>query len=77
MRKWVFLLAVGLASLANTGCFINVWDPNPNVRALQLLQMSEDLRQARIAAGKVMFQDTPTTLNPSTPSGIVGPGGGG
>ena len=73
MKRWILLLGLGLASLANTGCFLNTWDPDPAVRTLQLLKMSEDLRQTRQDMARVSLLDQPTALTPIRMNGVVGP----
>lgn len=73
MRKWLSLVLLGGLLAANTGCFINAYDPNPNVRMQQLLFQSEDLRQIREEWRRIWFTNQPSSMTFDRVSGAVGP----
>jgi hypothetical protein len=73
MRRWIALLAVGLLCITNTGCFMSFWSPVPAERSVQLMLMSEQLRQANFSVYRVMFMDDPSILAPQRNTGVVGP----
>ncbi len=56
------IAVVGLAS--NTGCIINQYSSDPNVRMSQLLYQSEDLRQIQNEWRRFWFNDMPSHLTP-------------
>jgi hypothetical protein len=53
---------VGLT--ANSGCLLNQYSSNPNVRMQQLLYQSEDLRQIGEEWRRFWFNDQPSHLTP-------------
>ncbi len=73
MVELILLLGLGLANLTNTGCFLNTWDPDPNVRVLLLLQMSEESGPPRAHPNRPFLPDQPTALSPIRINGVVGP----
>jgi hypothetical protein len=73
MRRWFIFLGVVLLSLGNTGCIINIWDSDPNIRMEQLLNASEGLRQIRSEWSRFWFTDQPSHLTPIRVHGGVGP----
>jgi hypothetical protein len=64
MRRWLFLTLVAGSTLANTGCFINIYSSDPNIRMRQLLNQSEDLRVVEEEWMRIWFTDQPSHLNP-------------
>ena len=73
MRRVMFWVGAALLGLANTGCFINIWSSDPNIRMDQLLNASEDLRQIRGEWSRFWFTDQPSHLTPIRVHGGVGP----
>jgi len=73
MRRWICLLFLALFSISQAGCFIAPWDPNPTVRTIQLMIMSEQLRQSLASMRGFMFMDDPSILSPQRLNGVVGP----
>jgi hypothetical protein len=74
MRRWILTAVVALISLSNTGCILNIWSSDPNIRAQQLLNVSEDLRQIRAEWNRFWMLDQPSHLTPVRIHGGVGPG---
>lgn len=70
LYRWAVLALVGLS---NTGCFINIWSPDPNIRMEQLLNASEDLRQIEYEWRRFWFTDQPSHLTPVRVHGGLGP----
>ena len=71
-RKLLFgILAV--VGLANTGCLMNQYSSDPRIRTEQLINQSEDMRQANEEWRRFWFNDHPSTLTPNRISGVIGP----
>lgn len=68
--RWAVLALIGLG---NTGCFINIWSPDPNIRMEQMLNASEDLRQIEYEWRRFWFTDQPSHLTPVRVHGGLGP----
>ncbi len=64
------LAALGFASFASSGC-INAYSANPNVRAQQLINQSEDLRQIGLEWQRIWFTDQPSHLTPERVHGGI------
>jgi len=65
MRRKLFLLAFAVVGLtANSGCLLNQYSSDPNVRMQQLLYNSEDLRQIQGESRRWWFNDQPSHLTP-------------
>jgi hypothetical protein len=62
MRRWLRYLSLAGLILSNTGCFLNIYSPDPNVRMMQLLNQSEDLRQIGLEWQRIWFTDQPSHL---------------
>ena len=75
MKRWALLLGIGILTMSNVGCYMNVWDPNPVVRMQQLIVMSENMRQTQDSGTQSMFLDTPSNLTPMQLNGVVAPPG--
>jgi hypothetical protein len=73
MRRWLCGLALMVLAGANTGCFVNAYSSDPNVRMDQLLNNSEDLRQIEYEVSRIFFFDQPSHLTPQRVHGGVGP----
>jgi hypothetical protein len=72
MRRLLFLATAWLA-LANTGCLLNIYSSDPNVRMEQLIFQSEDLRQIQNEWRRIWFTDQPSHLTYERAHGGVGP----
>ena len=71
-RKLLFgILAV--VGLVNTGCLMNQYSSDPRIRTEQLINQSEDMRQANEEWRRFWFNDHPSTLTPNRISGVIGP----
>ena len=71
-RKLLFgILAV--VGLANTGCLMNQYSSDPRIRTEQLINQSEDMRQANEEWRRFWFNDHPSALTPNRISGVIGP----
>jgi hypothetical protein len=71
MRRLLLLTAVAALAACNTGCFINAYSSDPNVRVQQLLNQSEDLRQIEYEWQRIWFTDEPSHLTPERVHGGV------
>ena len=70
-RKAVLgLIAAGGLAL-NSGCIINQYSSDPNVRMQELLYQSEDLRQIENDWRRFWFNDQPSHLTPERIHGGV------
>jgi hypothetical protein len=58
---------------ANTGCILNQYSSDPNVRMNQLMNQSEDFRQIGQEWRRFWFNDQPSHLTPERiHGGIIG-----
>jgi hypothetical protein len=73
MRRLLLLAAVLGFTLLNTGCILNMYSSDPNERMQQLLNQSEDLRQARKEWYRFWMIDQPSHLTPDRVHGGIGP----
>lgn len=71
MRRILTLGAVALVGLANAGCLLNQYSPDPNVRTDQLLNQSEDMRQIRQEWRRIWFNDQPSHMTPERVHGGI------
>ena len=74
MRRVLTLAGLGIVLLVNTGCFVNIWSSDPNIRMGELLNVSEDLRQMHGEYRRFWMIDQPSHLTPIRVHGGVGPG---
>jgi hypothetical protein len=63
-RKLILGLIAALALTANSGCILNQYSSDPNIRMQQLLYQSEDLRQIQNEWRRFWFNDQPSHLTP-------------
>lgn len=63
-RKFLLGLIAAFALAGNTGCILNQYSSDPNVRMQQLLYQSEDLRQIHNEWRRFWFNDQPSHLTP-------------
>ena len=74
MRRRLLMLAAGvLLAISNSGCLLNMYSSDKNVRMQQLLNQSEDLRQIGLEWQRFWFTDQPSHLTPVAVHGGVGP----
>ena len=72
MRRAFMLAGLMVVALANTGCLLNIWSSDPNVRMEQLLNTSEDMRQIEYEWRRFWFTDQPSHMTPVHVHGGVG-----
>jgi hypothetical protein len=68
-RLLLYVVAVGV--LGNVGCFINTYSSDPNRRMVELLNVSEDLRQIELEWERIWFKDQPSHLTPERVHGGI------
>ncbi len=73
MRRWLSIFLFALIGFGNTGCLLQRYDPDPQVRIRQLLVDSENLRMIQEEVQRFWMTDHPSTLTPFRTSGVVGP----
>ena len=71
MRRLLWLAAVAGLALGNTGCLLNQYSSDPNVRMGQLLSESENLRQIEREWSVIWQNDQPSHLTPERVHGGV------
>ena len=72
MKRLAILLALSMTILSNTGCILNMYSADDNIRTEQLLYQSEDLRAMRDVWRRFWFTDMPSHLSPERTHGGVG-----
>ena len=73
-RKLILGVVAMLGVLSNTGCLnLNRYDSDPNTRMAQLLNESEDLRQARSEISRFWMNNQPSVLTYERLNGAIGP----
>lgn len=70
-RKSLLALALGFVALANTGCLLNQYGSDPNVRMSQLINQSEGYRQNGEFWRRFWFNDMPSHLTPERIDGGI------
>lgn len=63
-RKLIFALVLAVFSLSNSGCLLNQYASEPRIRMEQLINQSEDLRQAGEVSRRFWFNDMPSHMTP-------------
>ena len=72
MRKLLSAAVVAVTMVGSTGCLIPMYSADPQRRAVELLNTSEDLRQALDEWERVWFLDMPSHMVPyRTHGGIL------
>jgi hypothetical protein len=72
MRRLILLAVTALTLSSATGCLIPMYSADPSRRAAQLLNTSEDMRQALDEWERIWFLDQPSHLTPfRTHGGIL------
>lgn len=61
-RKLILGVVAVVALTANSGCLVNQYSSEPNVRMQQLLYQSEDLRQIGNEWRRFWFNDQPSHM---------------
>ncbi len=74
MQRLLLLSAVAGLVLTSAGCFINPYSSDPNRRMVELLNQSENLRQAGDEWERFWLLDQPSLMTPERVSGAVAPG---
>jgi hypothetical protein len=64
MRRLLLVLVAAGMTLSATGCFINAYSSDPNMRIRELINQSEDLRQISYEWERIWFTDQPSHLTP-------------
>jgi hypothetical protein len=73
MRRLLSAAALALVLLTNTGCFVNCWSSDPNMRMEELMNVSEDLRQIQGEIRRFWMIDQPSHMTPIRVHGGLGP----
>lgn len=73
MRRIILLGAALLLTLTSSGCIINQYDSDPNIRLQQMLNQSENLRQVRGEWHRFWMNDQPSHLTPVRTNGLISP----
>ena len=71
MFKRFAMLVVCVGGLVNTGCVLNQYSSDPRIRAEQLMNQSEDLRQIEGTWRRFWFNDMPSHLSPERLDGGI------
>ena len=65
MRRLILAAMLGCLVASSTGCFpLNMYSSDPQLRMEELLNQSEDLRQARLEWRRFWMIDQPSHLTP-------------
>lgn len=64
VRKLILGAVVAVGVAANSGCLLNQYSSDPNVRMQQLMYNSEDLRQIGNEWRRFWFNDQPSHMTP-------------
>jgi hypothetical protein len=73
MRRWLNLAVAAALTLSSTGCLLNAYCSDPEVRMEQLVFQSEDLRQICNEWRRIWFTDQPSHLTYERAHGGIGP----
>ena len=74
MRRILAMTTACLLLVSNTGCVLNMYSADPNIRMEQMLYQSEDLRNIREEWRRFWFTDMPSHLSPQRTHGGIYPG---
>ena len=72
-RVWVMGLLAVLTTVSSSGCFLNMYSPDPIRRYRQLFYQSEDLRLIEDDLERFWMVDQPSTLTFKTYHGFGKP----
>ena len=73
MRRILAMTTACLLMVSNTGCVLNMYSADDNIRMEQMLYQSEDLRQIREEWRRFWFNDMPSHLTPQRVHGGIVP----
>jgi hypothetical protein len=73
MRRLLFLAAAAVMAISSSGCLLNIYSSDPNVRMEQLIFQSEDLRQIENEWRRIWFTDMPSHMTYERAHGGIGP----
>jgi hypothetical protein len=73
MRRLLLFGLAFLLTVSNTGCLLNMYSADPNERMQQLLNQSENLRQAKKEWFRFWLVDQPSHLTPDRVDGRLAP----
>jgi hypothetical protein len=71
MRRLLLLVVAAGLTAGNTGCLLNIYSSDPNLRMRELLNTSEDLRQIEYEWERIWFTDHPSHLTPERVDGAI------
>ena len=71
--RHVLILAAAAVLIGTSGCLINEYSSDPNLRMTQLINQSEDLRQIELEWARFWFTDHPSHLTPERVDGSIQP----
>ncbi len=74
MRRILAMTTACLLMVSNTGCVLNMYSADDNIRMEQMLYQSEDLRNIREEWRRFWFTDMPSHLSPQRVHGGIYPG---
>jgi len=73
MRRVLMLAAAAAFTFGTSGCLLNAYSSDPNLRMTQLINQSEDLRQIQLEWARFWFTDHPSHLTPERVDGSIQP----
>jgi hypothetical protein len=74
MKRKLLIAAILFSSMISSGClFLNRYDSDPNYRMTQLMNESENLRQANQEIHRFWMNNQPSCLSYERLSGSIGP----
>ena len=71
MKRIVMLGLIAFVSIGSTGCLLNQYSSDPNVRMSQLLNQSANLRQIEYEKRRIWLNDHPSNLTPDRINGAI------
>ncbi len=73
-RKILLAVLAVMGALPTSGCFFNRYDSDPNYRMRQMLNESENLRNAHEEIHRFWMNQQPSALTYDRLNGAIGPG---
>jgi hypothetical protein len=64
MRRLLLGMVLGLALMANVGCFLPIYSGDPAVRTKELIFTSENMRAILAEWERIWFLDMPSHMTP-------------
>lgn len=71
MRRFLLMVTLAGTILTSSGCFINLYNSDPNRRTKQLLNVSENMRVIMDEWERIWFTDHPSHLTPDRTDGSI------